>query len=56
MRLYTLHPAPPGPACCSVKHSLSDENVASKLSPDDVAKAGDEVEAALRWIANNSVS
>lgn len=39
----------------SVKHSLAEENVAAKLSPEDKEKVQGEVEAALSWVATNQV-
>lgn len=52
----TQHSLPPPRAARSVKHSLADSNVASKISADDAAKVEEEVEAALRWVQTNQVS
>ena len=52
----TQHSLPPPCAACSVKRSLADSNVASKISADDAAKVEEEVEAALRWVQTNQVS
>ncbi|KAL4857726.1 Heat shock cognate protein [Chlorella vulgaris] len=38
-----------------VKHSLADDNVKAKLSPEDVQTAQAAVEAALSWVATNQL-
>ncbi|KAL4448440.1 hypothetical protein ABPG75_005659 [Micractinium tetrahymenae] len=39
----------------SVKHSVADESIKAKLSPEDVSKITDEVEAALTWVQTNQL-
>lgn len=56
-------PVPPAPPetllfwapRCSVKHSVAEEGIKAKLSPEDLSKVNDEVEAALTWVQTNQV-